>query len=65
MIQAVEARAPEVVTSPTAGPSGEVHKKNIYPFVRRIFLVTLVLFVFFILFFLIYHNGKSIYENGL
>lgn len=42
-----------------------VSKKNIYPFVRRIFLISLVLFVFFILFFLIYHNGKSIYENGI
>ncbi len=39
--------------------------RNIYPFVRHIFIICLALFMFSILLFLIYHNGKSIYENGL
>lgn len=40
-------------------------RRNIYPFVRHIFIISLVLFTLSILLFLIYHNGKSIYENGL
>ncbi|MBP6888401.1 MAG: hypothetical protein KBC21_01740 [Candidatus Pacebacteria bacterium] len=52
---------PENVTS----GAQEKTKKNIYPFVMHFFLISLVLFVFFLLLFVIYHNGKSIYENGL
>ena len=41
------------------------YKKNIYPAVRHSFLVTLVLCAFLILIFLMYQNGKSIYDHGI
>ena len=40
-------------------------KKNLYPIVRHIFLVTAVLCALSIIIFLMYQNGKSIYDNGL
>ncbi len=40
-------------------------KKNVYPFVRRILIISLVLFTLSVLIFLIYQNGESLYENGI
>lgn len=51
--------------SSTVVELGEKPKKNLYPFVRHVFLISVVLCIFLLLFFLIYQNGKSIYENGL
>ena len=41
------------------------HTRNLYPVVRHIFLVTAVLCALSIIVFLMYQNGKSIYDNGL
>ena len=40
-------------------------KKNAYPAVRHILIVTCVLFALSLIIFLIHQNGKSIYDNGL
>lgn len=41
------------------------HKKNLYPYVRHLLLAIAVLLALTLIFFLIYQNGKSIYDNGL
>ncbi len=55
---------PEKDQNPVTETNGKP-KKNLYPFVRHVFLISIVLCVFLLLLFLIYQNGKSIYENGL
>lgn len=40
-------------------------EKNIYPTLRRIFLIICVLITVGSALFLIYQNGKSIYESGI
>lgn len=40
-------------------------EKNLYPTVRRIFLNVAILFALSVILFLIYQNGKSIYEHGI
>lgn len=46
--------------------NNELHqKKNIYPLVRHIFIIAVTLATISIVIFLIYQNGKSIYDNGL
>lgn len=52
---------PEIVTQKLE----EKPKKNLYPFVRHLFFGSIALLVFLILVYLVYYNGKSIYENGL
>jgi hypothetical protein len=46
-------------------PSFEQKPKNIYPYLRHLLLITLVLLAFFTLIFLIHQNGKSLYEHGI
>ena len=41
------------------------HKKNLYPVVRHIFLIVCILASLAIIVFLLYQNGKSIYDNGI
>jgi hypothetical protein len=53
-----------------SSPQGEVlpatHPiKNIYPVTRHFMLIVLTLLAFTIIIFLIYQNGRSIYENGI
>lgn len=44
----------------------EEHKvKNLYPAVRHILLIILVLFTLIFLVFLMHQNGRSIYEHGI
>jgi ABC-type phosphate transport system permease subunit len=38
---------------------------NIYPALRHLFLIICILLTLAIIVFLIYQNGKSIYENGI
>lgn len=40
-------------------------KRNIYPAVRHILLVVTLAFALSVIVFLIYQNGKSIYDHGL
>lgn len=56
--------------TPTNTSTGEqapqaLHKKNLYPIVRHIFLVACILASLAIIMFLFYQNGKSIYDNGI
>lgn len=47
-------------------PSTPFHKKiNLYPSLRHILLVILVILGFTLVLFLMHQNGKSIYENGI
>lgn len=56
--------SPEI--KPDQDPVHEEHlKKNVYPIARHVLLVTLVVLGLSIIVFLMYHNGKSIYDNGL
>mgnify|MGYP003405193083 FL=1 len=41
------------------------HTKNIYPAVRHALLIACILCALFIIIFLMYQNGKSIYDNGI
>ena len=52
---------------PKSSPlANELHqKKNIYPLVRHVFIIAVTLATISIAIFLIYQNGKSIYDNGL
>lgn len=46
--------------------TNELHqKKNIYPLVRHIFIIAIILATISIVIFLIYQNGQSIYDKGL
>jgi hypothetical protein len=50
----------------TPPPETQPHsKKNVYPAVRHILIIALVLFALSIMIFLIHQNGKSIYDNGI
>ena len=40
-------------------------KKNLYPFIRHIFLIACICACVAIFIFLFYQNGKSIYDNGI
>ena len=40
-------------------------EKNVYPLLRKIFLMLCAIIAVAVLLFLIYQNGKSIYVNGL
>jgi hypothetical protein len=48
-------------------PTEEVTNKelNVYPILRHVFLIFCILLTVLIVFFLMYQNGKSIYENGI
>jgi hypothetical protein len=51
---------------PPTSPENEVDKDiNVYPVLRHVFLIFCILLTVLIVFFLMYQNGKSIYENGL
>lgn len=39
--------------------------RNVYPAVRRLFLTLLVISLLLFGLFLMYQNGKSIYDNGI
>ena len=43
----------------------EVDRVNIYPVIRHLFLIIIILLTISIAIFLFYQNGKSIYDNGL
>ncbi len=55
----------EIINQPVLGNNEPHQKKNIYPLVRHIFIIAVTLATISILIFLIYQNGKSIYDNGL
>lgn len=38
---------------------------NAYPFLRRVFFALIVLFFVILILFLVYQNGKSIYDGGI
>lgn len=54
---------------PIYGVSGvaptEHHPKNIYPYMRHVLLIVVVLIALCTIIFLIHQNGKSIYEHGI
>jgi hypothetical protein len=41
------------------------HLKNVYPTMRHIILIVLILLAISIIMFLIHQNGRSIYEHGV
>lgn len=43
----------------------EVVEINLYPMFRHLFLTICILFTLAIIAFLIYQNGKNIYDNGI
>ncbi len=52
----------------SANSSGKpiIHRtKNLYPVVRHVILVIIVLLFITLIIFLMHQNGKSIYDNGL
>ena len=52
----------------SANPEGKPvihHTKNLYPQVRHIILIVLILLFAALIVFLMIQNGKSIYEHGL
>ncbi len=52
----------------SAAPSGKPiihHTRNLYPVVRHIILIVLILLFAALIVFLMIQNGKSIYENGI
>lgn len=57
-------------TLPTQPPTPQTEVSpsaptNLYPWVRRIFFIGLVLLGILTILALVYYNGKSIYDNGL
>ena len=61
-----QATQPQEIITPTPSQGDEFHKKrNIYPLVRHVFIIAFTLAILAIVIFLIYQNGKSIYDNGL
>ncbi len=58
----IDALLPPQPPSPQA-PTPEV--RNVYPAVRRLFLTLLVVSLLLLGLFLMYQNGKSIYDNGI
>jgi hypothetical protein len=56
--------APQETTTPQK--QGDFHsKKNLYPYIRHILLASAILCAFAVIIFLMYQNGKSIYDNGI
>ncbi len=55
----------QIETMPQNMPPLIPHKKNIYPVVRHIFLIACILCALSFIIFLMYQNGKSIYDNGI
>ncbi len=66
----------ELTTSTTAPTEGKFpttsgneehphHQRNVYQRIRHIFLIISVLCALSIIIFLMYQNGKIIYDNGL
>ena len=53
------------VTTSTAPLQEPYYKKNIYPSLRHILLVSFVIMCMALILFLMHQNGKSIYDNGL
>ncbi len=41
------------------------HTKNLYPAVRHIIIILIVIFCVALIIFLMHQNGKSIYDNGI
>lgn len=57
----------QTIPSPDTIPTGiSMHEEtNLYPILRTIFIVILIIIVICIAIFLIYINGKSIYDHGI
>jgi hypothetical protein len=53
------------ISTPSDVPETGRTKRNIYPYVRHVFLACIILFAIAAIVFLIYQNGKSIYDNGI
>jgi hypothetical protein len=47
---------------PSSNPSPSV---NIYPALRKLFFIFIIIFFLGLALFLIYQNGKSIYDHGI
>lgn len=56
---------PNVVTSEMVDIQDDNAEINLYPVVRHIFLTICILLAISIILFLIYQNGKSIYDKGI
>ena len=52
-------------TEETTTNSTDSSEVNIYPIIRHIFLTLCILLTISIILFLIYQNGKSIYDKGI
>lgn len=59
-VSMIEELSPAATSADTAPGS-----KNIYPFVRKLFFISCIILFFILIIFLIYYNGKSIYDNGI
>ena len=64
-MEQTELKQPSVAPSPEMEKNAYHVETNIYPALRRTFLIVCVLLTILIALFLIYQNGKSIYESGI
>ncbi len=61
-----ESPSPVNTSTPAQAETQTTHEEiNLYPTLRTLFLVMCVLFTIAVVLFLIYQNGKSIYETGI
>jgi hypothetical protein len=66
LLQSSAKNADTIIIS--ASPLGKPiihHTKNLYPVVRHLTLIVLVLLFATLILFLMHQNGKSIYDNGI
>lgn len=49
----------------TAMSQEDTNETNLYPVIRHVFLTLCILLTVSIILFLIYQNGKSIYDKGI
>ena len=55
----------EETTNTPESTQEETSSVNVYPMIRHLFLTLCILLTISIILFLIYQNGKSIYDKGL
>ena len=54
-----------IPTPQTTGNNDEANTLNLYPIIRHLFLTLCILLAVAIILFLMYQNGKSIYDKGI
>jgi hypothetical protein len=64
-MEAPEKHQPHII-DPVDDPKSKLYvEKNLYPSIRHLFLVISLLLAISVIVFLVYQNGKSIYDHGI